>query len=248
MSLSKSTFSPHFAFGICLIYFILLNVVQLATLLLVGLFFYGMQDLPSIIQASSQNGFIVAYSVFFTALFFIIISPTIIYKKTKNISQTKQFFQLQYPTKKSMIHGFFSLFTLLIINECILYVFNNNPMIFLDSIVNPANQYMMIVAVVFFAPIYEEIIFRGMMYGAIANIQPNQNNTIKHWNSYQWLGLLISSILFTCVHLQYDWLGLSMIFVLALLFGYVRIKYGLWLAILLHMTNNAIAMINYLYF
>ncbi|WP_066800233.1 CPBP family intramembrane glutamic endopeptidase [Moraxella oblonga] len=248
MSSKKPIFSPYFAFGICVLYFVLLNIVQLITLSVVGLFFYDTDDLPQLIQLSSQNGFVVAYSIFFTALFFIIISPLIIYFYTKNHHITKQFFAIRLFSIRQLFYGLFLLTIMLLISEILTSLLNKNHLSFLDNLINTNNQFWLTTAIVIISPIYEEVLFRGMMYGTIAYIAPNQGTTLKTFSHHQWAGLFISSILFTYVHLQYDWFGMMIIFCLALLFGYVRIKYGLLLAILLHITNNAIAMINYLYF
>ena len=57
---------------------------------------------------------------------------------------------------------------------------------------------------------------------------------------------LISSLLFMLLHLQYDMLGMTVIFAMALLFCFIRIRYGLVMAILMHMVNNGVAMAVYL--
>lgn len=241
-------FSSSFAFGICVLYFILLNVVQIVTLSWVGSFFYDTHDLSQIIQSSSQNGLVVAYSVYLTALFFIIISPIIIYFRTKNHNLTKAFFDIRLFSIHQLFYGLFLLVFLLSISELLNHIFQKNHLSFLDKLIKTDNQFLLIIAMVIISPIYEEILFRGMMYGTIAHISPHHSTTLKTFSHHQWAGLLISSVLFTAVHLQYDGLGMMIIFCLALLFGYVRIKYGLLLAIVLHIVNNAVAMINYLYF
>lgn len=245
---SQSPFSSSFAFGICVLYFILLNVIQLATLSWVGSFFYDTHDVAQLIQSSSQNGLVVAYSVYLTALFFIVISPILIYWRTKTPHLTKAFFDIRLFSIVQLFYGLLSLTIILVVSEISTQLFDKNHFSFLDNIINPNNQIWLIIAIVVISPIYEEILFRGMMYGTIAHIYPYQGKTLTTFTHHQWAGLLISSVLFTAVHLQYDGLGMMIIFCLALLFGYVRIKYGLLLAIVLHIVNNAVAMINYLYF
>lgn len=241
-------FSPYFAFGICVLYFVLLNVVQLMALWLVGSFFYETHDVSQLIQSSSKNGLVIAYSVFLTALFFIIISPLLIYYRTKNTQVVKNFFAIRHFSMRHLGHGVMLLVVVLAISEFLNQLLGKNHLLFLDGLINKDNQLLLTIAIVIISPIYEEILFRGMMYGAIAHITLNHGTTLHTLSHYQWAGLFISSILFTYVHLQYDWFGMVIIFCLALLFGYVRIKYGLLLAIVLHIINNAIAMTDYLYF
>lgn len=241
-------FSPYFAFGICVLYFVLLNVVQLMALWLVGSFFYETHDVSQLIQSSSKNGLVIAYSVFLTAFFFILISPLIIHSRTNNHRLTKQFFAIKTFSIRQLAHGLLLLVIIFLISEFLTQLLGKNHLSFLDGIINQDNQFLLTIAIVIISPIYEEVMFRGMMYGAIAHITTHHGTTLNTLSHYQWAGLFISSILFTYVHLQYDWFGMVIIFCLALLFGYVRIKYGLLLAIILHIINNAIAMIDYLYF
>lgn len=89
-----------------------------------------------------------------------------------------------------------------------------------------------IIAVV--APIYEELLFRGVMFGFL--VQSKAQNRL-------WLSIIVSSALFVVAHGQYEAFGLCLIFVLALLFAWARAKTGgLALPIALHMANNAVAM------
>lgn len=54
------------------------------------------------------------------------------------------------------------------------------------------------------------------------------------------VGLWVSSIVFTLIHMQYDWVGLLFVFLSSLFFGWVAIRYSLWLSIWAHMLMNII--------
>ena len=85
------------------------------------------------------------------------------------------------------------------------------------------------------APILEECIFRGFL------------SSIKNKKSFKWF-YYISSVLFGLVHVfNYEnsedfiytfWLVTSAQIFIGLLFGYLRVTYGLWYAILLHAVHN----------
>jgi membrane protease YdiL (CAAX protease family) len=81
------------------------------------------------------------------------------------------------------------------------------------------------------APVSEELFARGFLY--------------RGW-SESFLGpagaILLSSIAWTSLHLQYDWFFFTEVFSIGLLFGYLRYRTGsTWLTIVLHGLNNLAA-------
>ena len=83
------------------------------------------------------------------------------------------------------------------------------------------------------APVWEELFARGWLY--------------RGW-SESFLGpygaILLSSLVWTLMHLQYDWFFLCEVLSIGLLFGYLRFRTGsTWLTILLHGLNNLAATI-----
>jgi membrane protease YdiL (CAAX protease family) len=83
------------------------------------------------------------------------------------------------------------------------------------------------------APITEELFARGFLY--------------RGW-SESFLGvpgaILASSIVWTGLHLQYDWFFFGEVFCIGLWFGYIRYRSGsTWLTIVLHALNNLAAVV-----
>lgn len=83
------------------------------------------------------------------------------------------------------------------------------------------------------APISEEFFARGFLY--------------RGW-SESWLGpigaIVLSSLVWTALHLQYDWFFGGEVFTLGLWFGYLRYRSGsIWLTIVLHGLNNLAAVV-----
>jgi membrane protease YdiL (CAAX protease family) len=83
------------------------------------------------------------------------------------------------------------------------------------------------------APITEELFARGFLYRGL---------------SESFLGvpgaILISSIVWTSLHLQYDWFFFGEVFCIGLWFGYIRYRSGsTWLTIVLHALNNFAAVV-----
>ncbi len=87
-------------------------------------------------------------------------------------------------------------------------------------------------AMVVVAPITEELLFRGFLH--------------RGW-SPSWLGtsgtIVLTSALWALLHQQYGWLGILFIFVMGLLFGWLRQRSGTTtVTIVLHALNNLFAM------
>ena len=107
------------------------------------------------------------------------------------------------------------------------------PLQYIVPIINGAlktNPFIAWSVVVVVTPIVEEILFRGLLYGALE----------KRWG---FKGAIVgSAILFAMIHLQF--VGFLSILVLGVLFAWARHRTNsLGLPILLHGLNNALAMV-----
>jgi hypothetical protein len=90
----------------------------------------------------------------------------------------------------------------------------------------------LLLAIVVFAPIGEEIAFRGFLYRGWA------------YPGRELLAIAAISLIWAVMHIQYDWLGMAQIFVLGLLLGWFRWASGsTTLTILMHVLVNFEAMI-----
>jgi uncharacterized protein len=88
----------------------------------------------------------------------------------------------------------------------------------------------LLLAAVVVAPIGEEIMFRGFLYRGW--VRPGSVVT----------PILVLTLLWTGMHLQYDWFGMSQVFLTGLLLGWLRWLSGSTaLTIVLHMLVNVVA-------
>lgn len=92
---------------------------------------------------------------------------------------------------------------------------------------------LLVLALVVAAPIGEELLFRGFLLRGLAT---------------SWLGpvgaVVLTSIAWAVIHLQYDLLGIGQIFVAGLLLGWLRLRSGsTLLCIVLHALQNIVATI-----
>ena len=88
------------------------------------------------------------------------------------------------------------------------------------------------------APIAEELLFRGYLFSQLINTKLGMYGTI-----------ILTSLLWTVLHAQYDFDILISIFFLGLVLGYVRYRYdSVYLAIVIHAIHNIQATIYILFF
>src|SRR5216684_1163217 len=91
--------------------------------------------------------------------------------------------------------------------------------------------WLLVIAFCVAAPISEEFFARGFLY--------------RGW-SESFLkvpgAILLSSMVWTVLHLQYDWFFLGEVFSIGLLLGYLRYRsHSIWLTVVLHGLNNLAA-------
>jgi uncharacterized protein len=106
---------------------------------------------------------------------------------------------------------------------------------FMTDVVKSAQDdgvlWLLVIALCVAAPVTEEILVRGFLY--------------RGWSEsfLRPLGaIVLSSLVWTAMHLQYDWFFFGEIFSIGLLLGYLRYRTGsLWLTIFVHGLNNLAA-------
>ena len=82
--------------------------------------------------------------------------------------------------------------------------------------------------VVIGAPIVEELLFRGFLFSQLKTTKLGVNGSI-----------ILTSLIWTSIHLQYDLFLLIPIFLLGLFLGYLMHKYNsLYLVIIVHAVHN----------
>jgi uncharacterized protein len=86
----------------------------------------------------------------------------------------------------------------------------------------------MLIAAIVIAPAGEEVMFRGFMFRGFVRSERSA-----------WPAIVVISLLWAALHIQYDWTGMLQIFVVGLFFGFVRWRSGsVLLTFLLHALFN----------
>lgn len=233
MNKDKGWSAPFSALGVVMVCAVM--SVSLFVWQLVGLVLFipwANQGEMSVFEAS-QNGIVVASSVIFTA--FMMSITALAWVKLKRLS-VRQYFAMTAFVPKAFWVGLGLLLAFMMGSELISVWLSRDPMLFMEVLVESAPWWLIVAAVVVVAPIYEEVVFRGLIWRSIAD---------RFGNGW---AMWISSALFALIHLQYDMFEMGLIFVLALIFAYIRQTSGsLILPIILHMINNGLAMAQFLW-
>jgi membrane protease YdiL (CAAX protease family) len=88
-------------------------------------------------------------------------------------------------------------------------------------------------AVVVVAPVGEELLFRGFLFRGFVR---EPRDVLP--------GILVIALIWSLLHIEYDWFGISVVFAVGVLLGYVRHYSGsTTLVILLHMLLNVESML-----
>jgi membrane protease YdiL (CAAX protease family) len=89
----------------------------------------------------------------------------------------------------------------------------------------------LVLAVVILAPLTEETLFRGFLYKGIASSRAGPATAI-----------VVSAIMFSVIHIQYDWYGMLTVAVMGFYLGVVRYRFSsMPLTMVLHAIANAVA-------
>ena len=217
---------------------------------LIGIYIAGKLVLPTAKSATvgdifffgSNDGTVVSISIMIGCVLLVAISALVIRVRGGNL---KQYLVLR-PFSLAVGMGMIGLLLIFMIgSQALTYVLDKSPLAFVDPLYQSVSSvWLLIFAMVIVAPIYEELIFRGILWSAIAEQFTSPPDT-EYRGAI--VASLVTSLIFAIIHLQYGIYEISTIVVLALLFCYARIKSGsLILPILLHIINNGAAMWQYL--
>lgn len=216
---------------------------------LVGVYIAGKLVLPAastltigdIFYLGSSDGTVVSASIFISWILLTALSVFIIRLRGGNV---RRYLALT-PFSLAVGMGLFGLLLLFMIgSQALTYWFNESPLVFVDPLYESVSSvWLLVIAMVIVAPMYEELIFRGILWSAIAEQFSSQHSKRRGVV----IASIITSLIFATIHLQYGLYEISTIMVLALIFCYARIKSGsLLLPMLLHIINNGVAMWQYL--
>lgn len=230
--------NPYGAWATLAFAAIILTLLVISQLVAIGIFAYLLlpQQIPAsialLVQQGTYNGSVVSLSIFSAAICCILLIFLLIKLKQTHIKHYLALQQFSWKVARLFL-GIFIAYVAM--TELLATLLNKTPMAFFEPLYYTAKPVWLIwLAVVLVAPVYEEVIFRGFLWQGLVNSR---------------LGLvgasLITSGLFTLIHAsQYGWFELMAVFSLGMLLAFARhFSHSLWLPILLHILNNGLSML-----
>ncbi|MGO2339410.1 MAG: lysostaphin resistance A-like protein [Psychrobacter sp.] len=217
---------------------------------LLGVYIAGKLVLPSdqnsnmsdIFFFGGNDGTVVSLSIIVGCVFITLLSIGIIRLKRGYIRQYLRLKPFSLSVGIKMV-GLLLLF--MIGSQVLTYFLDETPLSFVDPLYESVSSvWLLVFAMVVVAPLYEELVFRGILWSAIAEQFPATSYS-EHRGAI--IASIVTSLIFAIIHVQYGIYEISTIVVLALIFCYARVKSGsLLLPMLLHIANNAAAMWQYM--
>ncbi len=139
--------------------------------------------------------------------------------------------------RKPLFLSIFLLAAFLLLEELYFYVLGiEMPESFIEFML--AEPIFSFISVVLVAPIIEEFLFRGFLYSQL------RRSFLKDWGA-----IVVSSLVWTAIHFQYEIGILFFLFLFGLFLGYFRIKYNsLLIPTALHAINNLLSFLLVIYF
>ena len=140
---------------------------------------------------------------------------------------------LDRPARRDVLHGVAGLVALIVVADIVTVAAGRDlvPPIQIAIWRSAAAQGvlpLLWIALVVAAPIGEELLFRGFLFRGCARSDTSAMPTI-----------VLTAFVFALLHVQYDWIGILMIFGVGLLLGWLRWRTGsTTLVILLHVLLN----------
>ncbi|WP_299186254.1 type II CAAX endopeptidase family protein [uncultured Psychrobacter sp.] len=187
----------------------------------------------------SNDGTVVSVSIIISCILLMALSYLIVRVKSGDI---REYLAIK-PFSLAVGIGMFGILLLFMIgSQALTYFLDKSPLVFVDPLYQSVSSvWLLVFAMVIVAPIYEELVFRGILWSAVAEqFAPAKLNGAL-------LASIVTSFIFAVIHLQYGIYEITTIVVLAFVFCYARIKSGsLVLPMLLHIINNGVAMWQYL--
>lgn len=187
-------------------------------------------------KEAEQNGFVLSLSI--TLSFFICGGILIGFAKLKKGSNLREYFGF-YPIKWSDLRKWgIAMLVLILFSELITIILKKPivPEFMTTAYFSTNHPWFLFFAIIIAAPFLEELYFRGFLFEGVKKTAIGPIGAI-----------LITSVLWSVIHLQYDLHGIMIVFFIGLLMGYIKHRTGsIYLTIFLHALNNAIACVELL--
>jgi membrane protease YdiL (CAAX protease family) len=212
----------------------LIILANLASGVMAAVGFVAFTQNPFLDKTPSQlvsNGTLVTLSVLISSP--VILGLTLVFANLRRGLILRDYLALHEVDWKQIVKWLSVLFLFAVISDLFTLLLKR-PVVdqFMFNVYSTATSKPLLwTALVIAAPVSEEIFFRGFLFYGILNSSLGPTGAV-----------VLSSLIWTPLHIQYDLYGLTMVLVLGLLFGYARLKTNsVYIPIAMHALMNFIA-------
>jgi uncharacterized protein len=211
-------------FGWALLAFLVGQFVALAILMWLRL-----GDLESVLTKPFDGAMITLFVVIANPLMIAVLAAAVRLKRARQAD----YFALVLPRARDFAIGLVCLIGLVVISDVLLYVSGRDlvtPFQLQSYSTATAEGWLpaLLAAAILVAPAGEEIMFRGFLFRGWARS-----------DRAAWPAIVVISVLWAALHIQYDWTGVLQIFVIGLFLGWMRWRSGsIVLTFILHALFN----------
>jgi hypothetical protein len=146
---------------------------------------------------------------------------------------TNHFLGLVKPPMKQVLIWLGAFVVLGLLIELLAYLSPTFRTDFMQKVIgSTTNMVWLVIGVGLVAPIFEEFLLRGLLYGSIRHMA-DENASVA-----------LTAGVFTLMHMQYDMAVMLLILPMGIVLGYARSRSGsIWVPILLHVLNNLVTVV-----
>lgn len=189
----------------------------------------GLPDFASL----ATNGVVISLAILASTI--IGVGITYVFIKLRRGAGFKDYLGLTRITGKTVLVLLGATAALIVISEGAdtIFVKSDNTLFMIDAYGSSGSPLLLGVALVVFAPAFEEIFFRGFLFVGLAPSRIGPARTI-----------ILTAVMWSLLHVQYDIFGMATILVMGIFLGIVRLKTGsLWSTLLIHSFWNLVAVV-----
>ena len=212
----------------------LIILANLASGVMAAVGFVAFTQNPFLDKSPSQlasNGTLVTLSVLISSP--VILGLTLVFAHLRRGLALRDYLGLHEVDWKQIVKWLSMLFLFALVSDLFTLLLKR-PVVeqFMFNVYSTATSKPLLwTALVIAAPVSEEIFFRGFLFYGILHSSLGPTGAV-----------VLSSLIWAPLHIQYDLYGLTMVLVLGLLFGYARLKTNsVYIPIVMHALMNFIA-------
>jgi membrane protease YdiL (CAAX protease family) len=238
---SETTLRP-WGFWLTLVFSGLVTVIEVVVAV-AGLVIYyhtsgSGKEFLDFAQGAESDGFFLCFSQVLTTL--VCVPVIFLFARFRGARFLKDYLGLYRPAGKVLLKWFLLLVAFMIVSDTVAHIADQEVVTkFMIETYQTANSpFLVFLALVVMAPIFEEFMFRGFLFKGIECSRLGPVGAI-----------ILTALVWSAIHTQYNYFHIADIFIGGLLLGIARIKTNsIYVPIAMHMLMNLVATVQVVFY